>query len=185
MKYRLVFLYITFIVVYGLIFLAIGLAPWFSWSRNALSDLGHCTRSNVSVIFNLALILGGWLLTIYSIIFLRTDTRISWLFFAASGFALQLIGAYDEIYRYIHWIVSVAFFVVYGISLLVYSLERRMLVGILLFIAYMGVWYTYCNGFLPGGVSIPEMITSLVVSLPLIIEETRRVIKNQRVIKNA
>ena len=178
MKPRLIFLYTTFVVVYGLIFLAIGLAPWFSWHRNALSDLGHCTRSNVSVIFNLALILGGWLLTIYSITFLRTDTKISWLFFAASGFALQLIGVYDEIYRYIHWIVSVAFFVVYDISLLVYSLERRMLVGVLLFIAYIGVWYTYYNGLLTVGVSIPEMITSLMVSLPLIIEETRKIIKN-------
>ena len=177
MKLRLIFLYITFVVVYGLIFLAIGLAPWFSWSRNALSDLGHCTRSNVSVIFNLALVLGGWLLTIYSVTFLRTDTKISWLFFAVSGFALQLIGVYDEIYR-IHWIVSVAFFVVFDISLLVYSLERRMLLGALLFIAYIGVWYIYYNGLLTGGVSIPEMITSLIVSLPLIIEETRIVIKN-------
>ena len=106
------------------------------------------------------------------------DTKISWLFFAASGFALQLIGAYDEVYGYIHWIVSVAFFLVYDISLLVYSLERRMLVGVPLFIAYIGVWYTYYNGLLTGGISIPEMISSLIVSLPLIMEETRRVVKN-------
>ena len=177
MKFRLIFLYTTFIVVYGLIFLAIGLAPWFSWKKNALSDLGNCMRSNVSVIFNLALVSGGWLLAMYSIVYLRTDTKISWLFFIASGFALQLIGTYDEAYHYIHWMVSVTFFLVYDISLLVYSLERRILIGILLFIVYIGVWYAFYNGLLSGGVSIPEMITSLIVSSMLVIEETRRVIR--------
>jgi len=52
--YTLFFGIVGPIVSYVLIAVSILLSPWFSWQRNALSDLGHSTKSNVSPIFNLA-----------------------------------------------------------------------------------------------------------------------------------
>ena len=45
--------------------------PWFNWGSNALSDLGHSVNSDVSYIFNLGLLLGGFFLIVYSIAYYR------------------------------------------------------------------------------------------------------------------
>ena len=48
-------------IVYTCLAVSIALSPWFSWLRNALSDLDHSVKSNVVTIFNLGLVLGGFL----------------------------------------------------------------------------------------------------------------------------
>ena len=53
------------LVAIGGIVLAISQSSWFSWGDNALSDLGHPMRSDVSNIFNFSLIIGGILLAIF------------------------------------------------------------------------------------------------------------------------
>ncbi len=52
------------IVSFVSIAVSILLSPWFSWKVNALSDLGHATRSSVFPIFKLGLLLGGFLIVI-------------------------------------------------------------------------------------------------------------------------
>ena len=62
-----------------LVYLAIGvsilLSPWFSWYRNALSDLGHVMKSEVASIFNLGLLLGGFLMIIYELTVFREHAK--------------------------------------------------------------------------------------------------------------
>ncbi|MEM0065509.1 MAG: hypothetical protein QXH88_01090, partial [Sulfolobales archaeon] len=41
-------------------------AGWFDVVRNALSDLGHATRSSVAPLFNLGLYLGAFTLAIFA-----------------------------------------------------------------------------------------------------------------------
>jgi len=63
------------ISAYLLIGVSITLSPWFSWERNALSDLGHAVNSGVAPIFNFGLFLAGFLLTIYAVKVLKNYAR--------------------------------------------------------------------------------------------------------------
>ncbi|MEM2707195.1 MAG: hypothetical protein QW288_06765, partial [Ignisphaera sp.] len=48
--------------------ISIWLSPWFNILDNALSDLGHATRSSVAPIFNFGLSLGGFLIALSSLL---------------------------------------------------------------------------------------------------------------------
>ena len=174
---RFLLLLVAFIIVYSSIAVSIMLSPWFSWSRNALSDLGHCMKSGVAVIFNFGLITGGLILALYSTIYLRRETKASWIILFLSGYMLQFIGTYDEIYGRTHLVVSILFFVLFGLSLLSYSLEKKSKTGVLFFLSYMVIWIAYYTRVLKGGVSIPEFITSFMVAAFLIIKEFQTVIR--------
>ena len=52
------------LVAYFFIGLSIILSPWFSWSTDALSDLGHSVKSDVASLYNFGLLLAGFLLVI-------------------------------------------------------------------------------------------------------------------------
>ena len=52
------------LVAYFFIVVSIGLSPWFSWSSNALSDLGHSVDSDVASLYNFGLLLAGFLMMI-------------------------------------------------------------------------------------------------------------------------
>ena len=54
------------LLVYVSIALSLVLSPWFNWEINALSDLGHAVTSDAASIFNLGLMLSGFLMMIYA-----------------------------------------------------------------------------------------------------------------------
>jgi len=67
-----------------MIAVSIALSPWFNIVKNALSDLGHATRSSVAPLFNLGLSLGGALTILTAAILI---TRVSKaLLISMSGF---------------------------------------------------------------------------------------------------
>jgi len=65
------------LLVYVSIALSLVLSPWFSWESNALSDLGHAVNSNVASIFNLGLLLAGFLLMIYALTVFQKHAKYS------------------------------------------------------------------------------------------------------------
>ena len=176
---RISLLSMAFAVAYSSIAVSIMLSPWFSWSRNALSDLGHCVKSDVAAIFNFGLVTSGLMLALYSAIYLRKETKLTWIVFFFTGFMLQLIGVYDEAYGKIHLIVSVLFFILFDLSLLVYSLEKKIKIGILLFLLYLLIWVAYYIGVLKGGIAIPEFVTSLLAALFLISKEFQATLREK------
>ncbi|MFZ8791487.1 MAG: DUF998 domain-containing protein [Thermosphaera aggregans] len=145
----------------ALILLAIGLSGWFNIVDNALSDLGHATKSNVAVLFNLGLVLGGFLLYSTALMDSRVET-VYRAIMAFAGFSLALVGVFDEVYGKTHFIVSIIFFTTILLFLIYYSSKtdgwRRngALAGI---IASVIAWALHFTIKTPPGAAIPELVS--------------------------
>lgn len=149
-------------VSYVSIAVSILLSPWFDWQRNALSDLGHSTRSSVSPIFNLGLLLGGFLIMIYVLAILRKYAKYTSICLSISAFSLQLVATFNEIYGSLHFAVSVLFFLSIGLSAIVYTVEKKFYFGILAFSIGLISWISYGRLY-NSGIAVPETISSLAV----------------------
>ncbi len=162
-------------VALSMIALAISRADWFSWTGNALSDLG---MGETATVFNSGLIVGGALaaagaLGLFAVLSGDLVGRVgAGLFFLSSVF-LVMIGIFTEGAGRIHYWVSVAFFASLPISMLVIAAAMILsgqpaarahgaLTIVLAVVAAAG-WA------LPhDGVAIPEIISSVVSSAWLI-----------------
>lgn len=154
---------VSTIVPLSLVILAIYLAPWFNFYRNALSDLGHVLRSNVAPVFNLGLSLGGFLIGIYAVACVsRTDRSIAVVLLLA-GYSLILVGVFDESYGFLHPVVSVAFFLSLGIFLITYAVSRKTLWPMLSLAVGTVAWVLHLAWKLPKGAAIPELISVMAV----------------------
>lgn len=149
------------IALYGGIFMAISRAPWFSWTENALSDLGNL-RYEAAPIFNIGLLVAGLLLILYSTTALREHAPKTSYFLAFTGFAMQLVGLLCENYGRIHFYVSVLLFLSLPFAAMSYFAERRCYLTWLVFAA-VPLWILYFQGGLFNGVAIPEIFSSFVM----------------------
>jgi hypothetical membrane protein len=168
-KYFALFGIVGPLVAYLSIAISISLSPWFTWRNNALSDLGHSTGSDVAYIFNLGLLLAGFLILIYSITVLGKKARYTSISLGLSTFFLQLIATFDEIYGHYHYLVSVAFFISIIVSSILYSIEKRSLIGFISATIGLLTWMLHFVGLNNLGISVPETISSAVVSSWIII----------------
>jgi len=142
-------------------------APWFSWSKNALSDLGYALRET-AVTFNFGLAISGLTVAIYSVTSLIDRARFSAILLSATSFTLQLIAVFDEIYGQIHTAVSTVFFTLLLISTLIYALEKRSRLAGASFIIGLSAWLLYWMKAYKAGVATPEMISSSAAALWII-----------------
>lgn len=159
------------IVVLTLILAAISQSPWFSWTENALSDLG--VDGTVAVLFNSSLIIGGILTIIFAVglgelLKSRTVGGVGALVLLVDGAALSAIGLFPETTGRLHFYVSVAYFTLLPISLFVIGAallgdpsERRLgffvvLAGVFAASVWMLPW---------RAVAIPEILSSLAASV--------------------
>ena len=156
------------LVAYVSIGVSIGLSPWFSWGKNALSDLGHAVKSGVAPIFNFGLLLTGFLVTIYAVMVLRRYARWTGYGLAVSAFTLQLVATFDEVYGLLHLAVSVLFFVSLGFTTILYAAERKSSLALLSVIVYLLSWVLYWAGIYRAGVAVPEFVSTVAV-LPWIV----------------
>jgi len=157
---------LTPIIVLTLISLAIHYSPWFRWTENALSDLG--VQGTAAILFNSSLVIGGVLTIIFAIglreiLLNKTLGRIGTLIFILDGTMLCAIGIFPETAGDIHFYVSVAFFVLLPVSLILNgvammeSSERKTgLFTITAGIVAATVWI-----FQWSAVAIPEIIAAL------------------------
>jgi hypothetical membrane protein len=156
------------LVAYASIGVSIALSPWFSWKRNALSDLGHAVKSGVAPIFNFGLLLTGFLFMIYAFTALRDYARWTSYSLVISAFMLQLVATFDEVYGLLHFVVSILFFVSLGSTTIVYAVERKSSLAVIGFIIGLFAWIFYWAGIYRAGVAVPEIISSVAV-IPWII----------------
>lgn len=155
-------------IVVPSVFIALSalLSGWFNILDNALSDLGHATKSNVSILFNLGLVLGGFLLYTNALVVARVEKAYRFLM-GFAGFSLALVGVFDEVYGLTHFIVSIIFFITL-LSFLVYYSSRAdgwrrnaSLVGIIVSII---AWALHFTLKIPRGAAIPELISIVAVT---------------------
>jgi hypothetical membrane protein len=166
------------VVAYLFIGIAITQSPWFRWDVNALSDLGHSSRSSVAPFFNFGLLFTGLLILAYALLSLRHSARWTSLALAAAAFALQLVGAFNEVYGVLHFAVSVLFFVSMGVASLVYAAERRSYLGVAAFAVGLAAWVLYLAGIYSSGVAVPEAVSTLAV-MPWVMSTALRIYRGK------
>ena len=140
------------------------LVPWFSWSQNALSDLGHVINSEVAAVFNFGLLLAGFFVTLYSLsVFSKHAEKTSYFLFF-TGLFLQFIAMFDEVYGSLHFVVSVLFFVTLTLASISYCIEKNsFLAGFASIIAFLS-WILYGLDMYSSGIAVPEAISSIAAS---------------------
>ena len=161
------------IIVYISIGVSVVFSPWFSWQRNALSDLGHVVKSEVAPIFNLGLLLGGLLLVVYVVTVFGEHAKYTSVCLVASSFLLQLIATFDEAYGFLHGIVSVLFFVSIWIASIVNAIEKRSVKALVAFIISFGIWVLYAMRVYSAGIAVPEIISFTSVAALLMLSAIR------------
>jgi hypothetical membrane protein len=157
----------------GTVLLATLLAPWFSWTGNALSDLGHPSRSTAPL-FNGGMALAGLLaLAFAGRLWIDAEgwvRRGALIVLAASFVSLVGVGAYPETTD-LHFAVSVAFFVsltyglwLYGSADALSDAPERGVATIWLGIANVTAWVLYATLNPFEGVAIPEAVGAIALA---------------------
>jgi len=150
--------------------LAIAFSPWFNWFKNALSDLGV---GEAAFIFNSGLIVGGVLTTIFSVVLTQILRKqvlgfLGTFTLTLSTMSLCAIGVFPESAGRIHLYVSLAFFGLLAVSLLLIGValmreSSQRFLG--LFSILTVVVAVVAAGLVPhGGAAIPEIIAALAAS---------------------
>lgn len=164
------------VLAFTCILLAIASYPSFSWTNNALSDLG-VVKGFTGPLFNFGLYTSGFLglvsalFGLYGYLGKTLVGKAGALTFAAATVALICIGIFNESFSGTHFAFSVAFFVLTPISLFIItcafalSHQKRsafstLAVGI---IAAMP-WIILAAFRYAPNVAIPETISALAVS---------------------
>lgn len=139
---------------------AIAVNPWFSFARNAMSDLGNPANGPLYWLYNYVLIVSGALYAAYfAAVFRRVRPRTSLLLFVASLF-LVLVGIFHEGFGRLHYYVSVLYFVNGLAGLASYWGERGSLYGIVGFYVSLTVFALQYTRLVVMGVCIPEIVSS-------------------------
>jgi hypothetical membrane protein len=172
------------------IMIAILVSPWFSWTGNALSDLGNLSRypsSPVSsLVFNSGLILAG-IITVFSVLGLLTKVKtnigalISGVVLLVGTIALICIGLFPENFPPWHFIFSVMLFVSIALAMLFFGgvfiynkLTRRLgLFSLASGLIAASPWIPYMFLNWNIGAAIPEIISAVAVYAWVIVMSTR------------
>ena len=115
---------LTPVLAFACILGAIASYTSFSWTNNALSDLG-VAKGFTGPLFNFGLYASGFLGLIFALFGLFSYLRKTFVgkvgaaTFAAATVALICIGVFNESFSGVHYAVSVAFFVLAPISLFI------------------------------------------------------------------
>jgi hypothetical membrane protein len=159
------------IVAFTFVLLAILNFPQFSWTGNALSDLG-VQEGVTAILFNSGLVIGGILALVFaSGLFVLQKTmlgRIGVFIFVLAALAFMAIGVFSENAEPTHYYVSVTFFVLFPISMLVigatFLLTAKLKMGFFTFLAAIVaalLWAIHWTIGFGSNVAIPEALSAL------------------------
>jgi len=164
---------VTPVLAFTCILIAVASYPAFSWTNNALSDLGIITGIT-GPLFNFGLYSSGLFAFSFAVVGLFTYLGGNWVgkigavTFAATAVALMGIGFFPENVVPHHYLFSVAFFVLLPISLFVitgaFALKRQTkmaLFTLLIAIAAALPWMLLFAVRYVSGVAIPEFASAV------------------------
>ena len=147
----------------AIIFIAVSIAlsPWFNWGTDALSDLGHSIDRDVAPLFNFGLLLSGFLTIVFSVKSFKNHAKYTSYFLTLVGVALQLVATFDEVYKPLHFQVSVLFFASLGFVSISYFVEKRSILAFATLIIGAVSWILYGLEIYSSGIAVPETISSM------------------------
>jgi hypothetical membrane protein len=165
------------IVAFICIIISISSYPTFSWTNNALSDLGVVSGVTASL-FNFGLLASGILAFNFAIFGLFTYFGKSWVgkigstVFAAATIALIAISVFNENFSPTHYLVSVAFFTLTPIALFILTFgfwfrHQRRIAAFTVMIGLAAVlpWIIlFIFNYVPN-VAIPEFLSGFAISV--------------------
>ncbi|HKJ96476.1 MAG TPA: DUF998 domain-containing protein [Thermoplasmataceae archaeon] len=98
------------------------ISPWFSWTQNALSDLGV---NRYSYLFNYSLIFEGvmnflFALGLMNFYGLKKLTVVSLII---SGLSLSMVGIFVETYHPFHLVFALVYFILFPLAIIMFSRE--------------------------------------------------------------
>jgi hypothetical membrane protein len=112
------------IIIFPSILFAITNAPWFRWTKNALSDLG--VEGLSAFIFNNGFILGGIVSLIFSLGLTKTlSNKKGAYLLIISSIALIGVGLFPKTLYILHYVSSAAFFIFLTISLFIIGITIK------------------------------------------------------------
>ena len=165
------------VLAFSCILVAVASYPEFSWTDNALSDLG-VVSGITGPVFNLGLTVSGIFILCFAVFGLFKYFGNSWVgksgvvAFAATALALIGIGIANENIRPYHYLFSVAFFVLLPISLFIitaaFAVKRQtkmVLFTLLIAVAAATPWILYFTVHYVHGVAIPEFTSAFAGSV--------------------
>jgi hypothetical membrane protein len=171
----------TPIIAFTCILIAIASYPAFSWTNNALSDLGIISGIT-GPLFNFGLYASGFFAFNFAIFGLFTYIGKSWVgkigtaTFAAATISLMAIGIFNESFSPTHYLVSVAFFTLLPISLWLIAAafwlkhEKQLaLFTLAVSLAAAAPWILYFSIHYVHGVAIPEFLSGLAGSIWIVL----------------
>ena len=154
------------------ILLAIASWPQFSWTNNALSDLG--VQSGITtIVFNSGLVISGFLFIVFAtglfrFVGKRIVGKVGAAVFALACIMLIAIGIFNENFSPTHYFVSVGLFTLLPISLLILVAAfwvdgKHKLSALTLALALFAaaVWVVEFTVHYVSGVAIPEAVSGL------------------------
>lgn len=140
---------------------AIVSSPWFSWGENALSDLGNSVGSDAASTFNFGLLLTGFITIFYSMTSFRKHAKFTSYVLTLTGFSLQLVATFDEVYGMLHTQISVIFFAMLGVSSIVYIIEKKSILAVFALSIGLLSWILYGLKIYSSGIAVPETVSSM------------------------
>jgi Predicted membrane protein len=161
---------------YPFIAAAVALSPWFSIYDNALSDLGNYGRQGgVAFVFNAGLVVAGLFAAAAGVAIGRavgSRWALPWaITISLAGVDLALVGVFSEDFGWIHSVVSVALFTLFGLSMLAYAATSVKLgsgwLGLYAACAAIASIIIWGLDWSWRGVAIQELVASLLVSVML------------------
>ncbi len=165
----------TPIVALSCVSVAIASYAPFSWTNNALSDLG-VAGGLTAPIFNVGLVVAGVFAFLFSSLGLfnfskSTLGKVGSAFFVAATVALICIGIFNEHYSPTHYIVSVAFFSLAPIALFILTAsfwrgnnQRLAAISVALGVVAAAPWFLQIAFSYVPNVAIPETISAVAIS---------------------
>jgi hypothetical membrane protein len=167
-----------------LIILNILISPWFSWYKNALSDLGV---HQYGFIFNSAIFTEGIINGLY-FFFLGKNSRQRYLIVIGS-FSLSLVGVFNENFDLLHLIFALIYFILMPIYIILNSgytenLNKffNIIIGTTsLFVIIVGILSSF--RLIPRilGLGVYEMLEAVLISMWISIYILREKIKMYQV----
>ena len=148
--------------------LCLAAAPDFSWTTQALSDLGHSAESSVAVVFNVGIHASGLLLTVCSALTVAERFRGTGALLTMTGYFMQLVAVLNEAYGRAHTAVSVLFLLSAAAAVLAYAVEGRSRLAAAALAVGGASWVPYLSGLLRGP-AIPEIV-SIILTLAVYLQ---------------
>jgi len=150
----------------------------FSWNKNALSDIGVSTVSLAADFFNISLVITGILNLIFALGFTKAYSKNAFFSLGGTllmlgGISLSLVGVFTEAYGRLHFYVSVSYFSLFSLAIIVNGFAFRrakqsakgsvsilagFISGLVVLSGTVAEWHVW----LGLGFAVPEIVASII-----------------------